>query len=56
MARKVKEGPYVATARARKTPGKTVRKGGTQIVRLTRIKAEIPLKKGAFRAQVGGRK
>jgi len=55
MARKMKEGPYIATKRAKSTPGKTVRKGGTQVIKLSGIGAKIPIKKGALRAQLGAK-
>lgn len=49
MARKrrIKEGPYIQTARARKRPGKTVREGGTVVIRKAG-KRPLAFKKGAL--------
>ena len=48
----VRAGPYVGTARAKKTPGKSVKVGGTQVLRK---KGEKPIgfKKGGLHAQLG---
>lgn len=47
MATKRKAGPYIATARAKKTPGKTVRVGGTQVIKAPG-KKRLAFKKGGL--------
>lgn len=47
-----KAGPYVATTRAKKTPGKTVKVGGTQVLR-EKGKKPIGFKKGGLHSQLG---
>lgn len=48
-----KAGPYIQTARARKTPGKTVRVGGTQIIKGKKGQKPLAFKKGGLHAQLG---
>ena len=57
MARNVKtrvskEGPFVETARAKKIPGKTVKVGGTEVIRKSG-KKPIAFKKGGLHASLG---
>jgi hypothetical protein len=47
-----KQGPYLATSRAKKMPGKTVKTGGTQVMR-EEGKKPIAFKKGGLHAQLG---
>lgn len=47
-----KAGPYIETARAKKMPGKTVRTGGT-IVMKEKGKKPISFKKGGLHAALG---
>ena len=47
-----KAGPYIQTARARKTPGKTVAVGGTQVLRAPG-KKPIAFEKGALHKALG---
>lgn len=47
-----KAGPYIKTARARKTPGKTVKVGGTQVIKKAG-KKPLSFKKGGLHAQLG---
>jgi len=47
-----KEGPYVATKRAKKMPGKTVKVGGTQVIR-AKGKKPMVFKKGGLHRQLG---
>lgn len=50
MARK--RGPFISSPRAKKTPGKTVRPGGTQVIKKTG-KKPITFKKGALHTALG---
>jgi hypothetical protein len=43
----VKTGPFINTARARKKPGKTVRPGGTQVIK-AKGKKPMSFKKGGL--------
>ena len=57
MARNVKtrvptEGPFVETKRAKKIPGKTVKTGGTEVIRKAGRKP-IAFKKGGLHATLG---
>lgn len=47
-----KAGPYIQTARAKKTPGKTVRVGGTQVIKAPG-KKPIAFKKGSLHQALG---
>ena len=47
-----KEGPFIATARAKKMPGKTVRPGGTVVIRAPG-KKPLAFKKGALHRALG---
>jgi len=44
-----KAGPFITSARAKKMPGKTVRPGGTQVIRAAG-KKPLTFKKGALHA------
>lgn len=46
-----KAGPFVKTARAKKTPGKTVAAGGTQVIKAPG-KKPLAFKKGALHVQL----
>jgi hypothetical protein len=46
---KTKAGPYIKTARAKKTPGKTVAVGGTQVIK-AKGKKPLKFKKGGLHA------
>jgi hypothetical protein len=48
----VKAGPYVATARAKKTPGKSVKVGGTVVIK-KKGKPAIGFKKGGLHSSLG---
>lgn len=49
-----KAGPYIKTARAKKTPGKTVKVGGTQIIKPKKKgQKAIAFKKGGLHASLG---
>ncbi len=48
----VKSGNYIQTARAKKMPGKTVKVGGTQVIR-EKDKKPISFKKGGLHQQLG---
>lgn len=50
--RNTKAGPYISTARAKKTPGKTVKVGGTQVIKKPG-KKPLAFKKGGLHAQLG---
>ena len=52
MPKKVKAGPYINTARARKTPGKTVKVGGTVVIKGKPGQKPLTHKKGALHAQL----
>jgi hypothetical protein len=47
-ARKNREGPYVQTARAKATPGKSVKTGGTVVIK-AKGKKPLSFKKGGLR-------
>jgi hypothetical protein len=47
-----KAGPFVSTARAKKTPGKTVKVGGTEVLKKPG-KKPIAFKKGGLHATLG---
>lgn len=47
-----KAGPYIESARAKKIPGKTVRPGGTQVIK-ARGKKPLAFKKGALHKALG---
>jgi hypothetical protein len=47
-----KEGPFIKTARAKKTPGRTVKVGGTEVIRKPG-KKPIAFKKGGLHASLG---
>jgi hypothetical protein len=51
MAR-TRAGPYLSSARAKKTPGKTVRPGGTQVIK-ARGKKPIAFTKGGLHKSLG---
>lgn len=52
MTKQAKEGPYISTARAKKTPGKSVKVGGTVVMK-EKGKKPIGFKKGGLHAQLG---
>ena len=47
-----KAGPFIATKRAKKTPGKTVKPGGTQVIK-AKGKKPLTFKKGALHRALG---
>lgn len=47
-----KAGPYIATSKAKKTPGKTVKVGGTQVIK-EKGKKPMSFKKGGLHSQLG---
>jgi hypothetical protein len=47
-----KAGPYVATAKAKKMPGKSVKVGGTQVIK-SEGKKPMAFKKGGLHSQLG---
>jgi hypothetical protein len=47
-----KEGPFIQTARAKKTPGRTVRTGGTEVIKKAG-KKPIAFEKGGLHATLG---
>uniref|UniRef100_A0A6M3J1S4 Uncharacterized protein n=1 Tax=viral metagenome TaxID=1070528 RepID=A0A6M3J1S4_9ZZZZ len=47
-----KAGPYISTARAKKTPGKTVKVGGTQVIK-SAGKKPLAFKKGGLHSSLG---
>jgi hypothetical protein len=51
MPRK-KAGPFIVTVRAKKTPGKTVKVGGTQVIKKAG-KKPMAFKKGGLHAALG---
>jgi hypothetical protein len=51
---KTKRGPFISTARAKKTPGKTVSPGGTQIIQPQRKgQKQIAFTKGGLHESLG---
>jgi len=52
MVKKRKEGPFLQTARAKATPGKTIAPGGTQIIK-AKGKKPIAFEKGGLHEALG---
>jgi len=48
-----KEGPFIATARAKKTPGKTVKVGGTVVIKGKKGQKPLVHEKGALHEKLG---